>query len=94
MPLVARKRSLTADDKDDGAEQEHDGRKHEGEPISDVLRGVGHRNLTNQSTNVDEEVEPIVDACGRDSGIDDDALALLGRCYLQLLEWDLLGDEG
>lgn len=56
--------SFSSDPKNDGTQEKEDGREGVGEPESNVFFGVGHANLTDESTDVDEEVEPHVDPKG------------------------------
>ena len=52
---------LLEDDQDNGAAQKHDGRKEESQPVSNVESCISHANLSDECTNIDEKVEPIVD---------------------------------
>lgn len=63
-------------DEDRESKHEHDGGKQEGEPETDVTLSICHGELTDQCTDVDEEVEVVVDTGQSDSGVDDDALSL------------------
>ena len=78
---------------DHGAEGEHDGGQGVGEVEADVLLGVDHGDLADEGADVDEEVEPVVDALGGDGGVDDDALARLERLDKHVLLAELLDDE-
>jgi hypothetical protein len=49
-----------AEDEDGNANDEHGGGNQVSEPETDVTFGVDHADLSNQSTNVDEEVEPVL----------------------------------
>ena len=75
------------------AEGEDEGREQEGEPEPDVALGVGHANLADKRTDIDEEVEPIVNPSRGDRRVDNHALAFLGRYYSHLFVWELLGNE-
>lgn len=83
---------LLADNKDRQSDDEHDGGKKVSEPEADVSLSVNHANLTNQGTDVDEEVEPVVDTGDSDGGVDNDALVTTGL-HAHLLLGNLLGDE-
>lgn len=56
------------------ADAQHNGREREGQPEADILLSVDHSNLANQSSDVDEEVEPHVDALDGDGWIHDNTL--------------------
>lgn len=84
---------LLAEDEDRDTDDEHDGGDKVGKVETDVALSVDHTDLADQCTNVDEEVEPVVDTGNGDSRVDDDALALL-RLDAHALLGNLLGDEG
>lgn len=54
--------SVSSDPKNDGAQEEENGREGVGEPESNVFLSVGHADLTHEGTNVNKEVEPHVDS--------------------------------
>lgn len=58
------------------------------------LLGVRHRDLADEGTNVDEQVEVHVDLRGRHDGVDDDALAASCVADEELRALVLLSDEG
>lgn len=66
------------------AGQEDESWQQEGQPETDVLLSVDHTNLANQSTDVDEEVEVMVDSALSDGRINNHLLA----------RWHLLDDNG
>jgi hypothetical protein len=51
---------LLAEDQDWDGDNEHDGGNEVSQPETDITFCVNHTDLTDQSTNVDEEVEPIL----------------------------------
>jgi hypothetical protein len=83
---------LLAEDKDGKSNDEHDGRDQVCEPETDVALSVDHADLTDKSTNVDEEVEPVVNAGNSDGGVDNDTLSAAGL-NAHLLLGNLLGDK-
>lgn len=76
------------------ADAEKDGGQQVCEPESDELLSVNHANLANESANVNEEVEIMVNSALSDCWIVDDALAGGQLFHDHLLERDLLGDQG
>ena len=82
-----------AEPKNRQTNDEHDGRDQISQPEADVAFSVDHADLTNQCTDVDEQVKVVVDTGGSDSGIDNDALALGGSLDTHLLLGNLLGNE-
>lgn len=48
---------VAADVQNEGAQAKEHGREHVREPVADVLLGVRHADLTNESTDVDKEIE-------------------------------------
>jgi hypothetical protein len=74
-------------------DNEHDGGNEVCEPKADVALSVNHRDLSNQCTNVDEEVEVVVDTGDGRGGVDNDALAL-HHLDAHLFLGNLLGNEG
>lgn len=65
---------LLAEDEDRNGDDEHDGGDEVGEPETDVTLSVDHGDLTDKSTNVDEEVKPVVDTGDSDGGINNNTL--------------------
>ena len=49
--------TVASDEKDEGAKEEDDGGEHISEVEADVFLGVGHTDLTNESTDIDEQIE-------------------------------------
>ncbi len=85
--------ALASPPHDPWADEEDDGWKGEGQPEADVLLGVDHAQLTDQSTDVDEEIEVVVNARLSDRWVDDDTLTRWQGLDLQSLDWDLFHDE-
>jgi hypothetical protein len=82
-----------AEEENGEGDDEHDGRNEVCQPEANVALSVDHGNLTYKSTNVDEEVEVVVDAGNGRGGVDNDALAL-DRLNAHLFLGNLLGNEG
>ena len=55
---------------------------------------IGHANLSNQGSNVDEKVEPVVDPGNRSSVINNHTLTRWQCLDLHLVELNLLSDQG
>ena len=51
---------LLAEDQDRDGDNEHDGGDEVSKPETDITFRVNHADLTDQGTNVDEEVEPVL----------------------------------
>jgi len=83
---------LAVDENGQG-DEEHDSWDQVGEPETNVTFSVDHGNLTNKGTNVDEEVEIVVDTGHGDSRIDNNTLAL-DNLDAHLLLGNLLGNKG
>lgn len=84
---------LLAEDQDGKGNDEHDGGDQVSQPETNVSLSVNHADLTDKRTNVDEEVEPVVDAGGGDSRVNNDASGATGL-NTHLLLGNLLGNEG
>lgn len=84
---------LLAEDQNGKGNDEHDGRDQVSQPETNVSLSVNHANLTDKRSNVDEEVEPVVDAGGGDSRVNNDASGATGL-NTHLLLGNLLGNEG
>lgn len=78
---------------DGWTDEEDDGWQGERQPETDILLSVDHAELTNQSTDVDEQVEVVVNARLGDRWVDNDALASLESLDDQSLNWNLLDNE-
>ena len=65
---------LTSPPHDGRSRGEEDGWQGEREPESHIFFGVDHTNLANESTEIDEEIEIVVDSALSDGGIDNDSL--------------------
>lgn len=88
-PLV----HVAAEVEDGERADEENGGDQEGEVETNVALGVGHAELAGKGTDVDEEVEPVVDSGGGDGRVDNDALSGLEGPDVHVLVGDLLGDE-
>lgn len=77
---------------DQGAQRQHAGRQREAQPETDILLGVDHGDLADQSANVDEHVEPVVNPVDGDGRIDNDLLPRRERPYGQVVDLELLRD--
>jgi len=81
-----------AEDKYGEGNDEHDGGDQVGEPETNISLSVNHADLTNKSTDVDEEVEPVVNTSDSDGGVDNDTLSA-ASLNTHLLLGNLLGDK-
>src|ERR1700761_1210581 len=68
---------LAANNHDKWSDAESNGGNEVTEVKSNVSLGVNHGNLTNESANIDEKVEPVVSSRESDSWIDVDTFAVL-----------------
>lgn len=73
--------------------EEDEGWQGEGQPETDILLSVDHAELADQSTDVDEHVEVVVNARLGDRWVDNDTLAGLESLDDQSLNWNLLDNE-
>lgn len=55
---------------------------------------ISHANLPNQSTNIDKQIEPVVDSGNGSGMVDNHALARLGGDDFQLVERHLFRNQG
>jgi len=85
--------SIATPDDDKWAQTEQDSGHEVCEPISNVLLGVNHSNLANQSANVDEKVEVVVDSRLRDCRIDNHTLTGGEVSSNHLGQWQLLSNQ-
>ena len=85
---------LATPEHDGGAETQHDGRKSVGQVEADVLLSPDHANLTAESTDVDEEVEPTVDSLAGDGRVDKNTLTRLEGLDVEVLLSELFNDQG
>jgi hypothetical protein len=83
---------LLAENENGKSHDEHDGGDQVGEPETDVSLSVNHADLTNEGTDVDEEVEPVVNTGDSDSRVNNDTLGTAGL-NAHLLLGNLLGDK-
>lgn len=84
--------TLTAPKHNDRAQRKKNGRQSVGEPEADILLGKDHGNLADEGTNINEEVEPHVDALDSDSRVDNNALAAGEGLDVDVLLTKLLHD--
>lgn len=59
-----------------------------------MLFSKDHRNLSDEGTDVDHQVEVHVDTRGRESGVDNDSLAILAGLDARVGALHLLGHKG
>ena len=78
---------------DGWADEEDEGWQGEGQPETDILLSVDHAELPDQSTDVDEEVEIVVNTGLSDRWVNDNTLAGLESLDDQSLNWNLLDNE-
>jgi hypothetical protein len=84
---------LLSDEQDGGADEEDDRRQQVGQPEPDVFLGVDHADLSDQGSDVDEQVK-VHEQPGRgESGVDED-LGPLAFFDDGSLTGDLFGDQG
>lgn len=83
---------LLADDQNRQGEQEKDRRNEVSQVEADVALGVNHTQLTRQGTDVDEQVEVVVDTSDGDGGVNDDTLAI-SLHDLELVSLQLFNDQ-
>jgi hypothetical protein len=86
--------ALASPGHDSWAKAQHDGRKGEREPEADVLLGVDHGDLTDKGTDIDEEVEPHINALNGDGRVDDNTLARGEGFDVDVHLTELLDDQG
>ena len=67
--------ALATPEHDQGAEAEQDGRKGVREPETDVKLAVNHAELAGKSTDVDEEIEVVINPRSRKVRVNNDTLA-------------------
>jgi hypothetical protein len=85
--------SLASPPHDSWSGQEHEGRKSKGQPESDILLGVDHADLADQGSNIDEEVEVVVDSTLCDGRVDNNALSRWESLNDCVVERNLLDDQ-
>lgn len=85
--------TFTTPEHDHGTEQENKCWKEERKPEAYVLLSVDHANLSNQGSNIDEEVEVVVDSGLCNGWINDDALARWQCLHTNELHWNLLNHQ-
>lgn len=79
---------------DQRAQAEQTGGQEEGEVEANVLLCIHHGKLTDQASDVDEEVEPVVDTADGDGRIDNDTLSRFESDDLHVLGGYLFDDQG
>lgn len=84
---------LLAEPQNRQADDEHDSGDQISQVETDITLSVDHAKLASESTNVDEEVEVVVDAGDGDSRVNNDTLAVL-LLNAHALFRDLLGNQG
>ena len=86
--------SLSSPPHDKWAGQEDNRRQSEGKPETDIFLSVDHADLTNQSSDVDKQVEVMVDPALSDGRVDDHTLPRGEFLDDHGSERDLLNDQG
>lgn len=77
--------ALAAPDHDGRAQAQHASGESVRQPETDVFLSPDHGDLTSQSSDVDEEVEPEVDTLGSKSRVNHDALTRLQSLDVEML---------
>lgn len=85
--------SLASPPHDKWCGQEHEGWEGKGQPETHVLLGVDHTNLANKSSNVDKEVEVVVNSALSDGWVDDNALSGWERLHDGMIEGNLFNNQ-